>query len=327
MLLQSGLDEEWWADSMECYTYLRNFQDLLSDGKTPHERRFGELFNGPIIPFGSLVEYHPVSSKDQSRIHQFGKKVSPGLFLGYALYAGGICKGDMLVADIEELEEMNASEIHGKRLAAKEVLTPMRGEIFIFQIADGTVELSGGDQDLSTSTLVRDSPDRGVEQDNLRGEPDGSSSAPLQDSSWYDGEAKSDFWSISGDFIYRHHVEPRVKLYVQTEESFPTPMKYIDVTRTTDTHLDVMLEKHIEDHWNVDGERELSDAWTGFTRFTSLNERPLTVYGQKCGNMRVTHRNAKNSKRGLPRNRSSTIPEDCVVFTSLILMMRNSNVS
>ena len=33
VLLQSGLDEKWWADSMECYTYLRNIQDLLSDGK------------------------------------------------------------------------------------------------------------------------------------------------------------------------------------------------------------------------------------------------------------------------------------------------------
>ena len=35
LLLQSGLDENWWADSMECYTNLRNVQDLLSDGKTP----------------------------------------------------------------------------------------------------------------------------------------------------------------------------------------------------------------------------------------------------------------------------------------------------
>ena len=34
-LLQSGLEENWWADSMECYTYLRNIQDLLSVGKTP----------------------------------------------------------------------------------------------------------------------------------------------------------------------------------------------------------------------------------------------------------------------------------------------------
>ena len=88
VLLQSGLDENWWADSMECYTYLRNIQDLLSDGKTPYERRFGQPFKGPIIPFGSLVEYHPTTAKDQSRIHQFGKKVLPGLFLGYAVYAG-----------------------------------------------------------------------------------------------------------------------------------------------------------------------------------------------------------------------------------------------
>ena len=36
VLLQSGLDENWWADSMECYTCLQNVQDLLSDGKTPY---------------------------------------------------------------------------------------------------------------------------------------------------------------------------------------------------------------------------------------------------------------------------------------------------
>ena len=88
VLLQSGLNESWWADSMECYTYLRNVTNLLSDGKTPHERRFGQPFKGPIIPFGSLVEYHPITAKGQSRIHQFGKNVLPGLFLGYALYAG-----------------------------------------------------------------------------------------------------------------------------------------------------------------------------------------------------------------------------------------------
>ena len=74
VLLQSGLIESWWSDSTECYTFLRNIQDLLSDGKTPYERRFGEPLKGPIIPSGSLVEYYPISAKDQSRIHQFGKK-------------------------------------------------------------------------------------------------------------------------------------------------------------------------------------------------------------------------------------------------------------
>ena len=81
-----------------------------------------------------------------------------------------------------------------------------------------------------------------------------------------DGDAGNDFWSISGNFIYRHHVEPRVKLYVPREESFPIPLKYTSVTRTTKTSLDVMLEKDSDDYWNVDGDRELSDTWTGFTR-------------------------------------------------------------
>ena len=81
-------------------------------------------FKGPTIPFGSLVEYHTITAKDQSRIHQFGKKVLPGLFLGYALYAGGIWKGDVLIADLEELETMDASEIYSKRLNAKEVIFP-----------------------------------------------------------------------------------------------------------------------------------------------------------------------------------------------------------
>ena len=153
VLLQSGLGNEWWADSMEWHTYLRNIQDLLSDWKTPYERRFGEPFNGPIIPFGSLVEYYTLSAKDQSRIHQYGKKVLPGLFLGYALYAGRIWKGDIMVADIEELETMDASEIYSKRLNAKEVIFPKEKGEFIFP--------AGRDQELRTSTLKRDHPIRG----------------------------------------------------------------------------------------------------------------------------------------------------------------------
>ena len=143
----------------------------------------------------------------------------------------------------------------------KEVLTPTSGEKFIFPIPDGTVRLSGADQVLRISTLIRDRPDRGKEQGNLRGESDGSSSTPLRDSSWFDGEARNDFWSISGNLIYRHHVEPRVELYVPREESFPIPLN--DVTRTTDACLDMLLEKNVKDHWNVDGDRELSDTWSG----------------------------------------------------------------
>ena len=93
--------------------------------------------NRPVIPLGAMVEYHPVSVTDLSRLHQFGPKVLPDIFLGYALHAGRIWKGDVMIADIEELEEMDASEIYAKRLNAKELLTLMSGEKFFLTIADG----------------------------------------------------------------------------------------------------------------------------------------------------------------------------------------------
>ena len=62
---------------------------------------------------------------------------------------------------------------------------------------------SGGDQVLRTSTLIRDRPDRGEEQEVLWGESDGLSSPnPLRDDSTRDdAEAKKDFWSITEDSL------------------------------------------------------------------------------------------------------------------------------
>ena len=131
VLMQSGLDEEWWADSKECYCHLRNIHDLLSDGKTPYEARFGIPFHGPVIPFGVMVEYHLFLLKTHRDNINLVLKSCQVYFLGNELSAGRIWKGDMMVADIEELEEMDASELHARRLNANEVLTPMKGDNFI----------------------------------------------------------------------------------------------------------------------------------------------------------------------------------------------------
>ena len=93
-----------------------------------------------------MVEYHPISVKALSRLHQFGPKVLPGIFLGYVLHAGENLERRHYGADIEELERMDASELHARRLNAKEVSTPLKGEHFIFPVADGTVKISGGGQ-------------------------------------------------------------------------------------------------------------------------------------------------------------------------------------
>ena len=101
-----------------------------------------------------------------------------------------------MVADIEELEEMDASELHARRLNAKEVLTPQRSGNFIFPIAVGTVKIFGRGQRLRTSTLTRDRPERGEEQEILQGNSDEwyTPSHIQEDSIRDDEEVKNDFW-------------------------------------------------------------------------------------------------------------------------------------
>ena len=104
-------------------------------GKLRKEEDLGnQSLKGPIIPFGAQVEYLPNSDRDKARIHQFGKKVLPRIFIGYALIAVGISKGDILIADIEEVEKLDASEIYPRRLNAKEVLIYLKDRESVFPV-------------------------------------------------------------------------------------------------------------------------------------------------------------------------------------------------
>ena len=182
---------------------------------------------------------------------------------------GGIWKGDILVADIEELETMDASEIYSKILNAQEVILPKENGKFIFQPQiDESIFL----EEIRNWEHPPWYENTQFEDVDFLGESEGSLSPP-QDSFPDAGEAINDIWSTSGNFIFRHHVEPRVKLYSPREESFPISLKHIDVSRTTHTNLDVKQEKRIDDYWNIDESRDLSDSWTGFTQFTLLEEK------------------------------------------------------
>ena len=118
-----------------------------------------------------------------------------------------------------------------RRLDAKEVIFPTEGE-FTFPIADGQIQTLGGDPELRTSNLGWLRPIQGKGDVDFLGELEVSFPQP-HDSFPVAGEVVNDFWSMSGSFIFRHHIERRVKLYSPREESFPFPLKYIDVTRTT----------------------------------------------------------------------------------------------
>ena len=247
ILLQSGLNASWWADSKECYTYLLNVTDLLFDGKTLYERRFGKPYKGPIIPFGSLAEYYPISAKDQPRIHRFGNEI----LLDYSLDT--LCTRREFGRVTNWLQTMRSWKRWTHRKSTQK--DSMQKKLYFPKKMENSQSQS--------PTLLRDHPilTFWVNQKGL-------TPPILQDSFPDAGEARNDFWSFPGNFIYHHHVEPRVKLYSPREESSLIPLKYIDVSRSSRTNLDVMQELRIEEYCNIDGSRDLSGSWTGFTQFS-----------------------------------------------------------
>ena len=100
-------------------------------------------------------------------------------------------------------------------------------------------------------------------------------------------------------------------------------MSWTKTTRTAAEELGPPDFKNSSTGWRTTG-------WIfhGLERHWQVNKRhpDQTLCGQKCGNICLTSRNAKKNKSGLSRNRSSTMLENCVVFTSLIQMMKNSRI-
>ena len=132
--------------------------------------------------------------------------------------------------------------------------------------------------------------------------------------------------------------------FTRREESVPIPLKYIDVSRTTHTNLDVMQESRIDDDWNIDGSRDLSDS-SGQVSLSSLYEvRNLEkdmcgpgghwqngkrhpgqiIYGQNSGEECQRTLSWGRSIKGQSKNQSSIMKEDYEEFISLTLRTRSS---
>ena len=86
---------------------LRNVQEISSDGRTPRERRFGEPLSGPKNSCRIDHRVSCVCQKSSQHSTSFGKKVQPGIVVGDVVYAE-VWKGDTVVADIEELQHLDA---------------------------------------------------------------------------------------------------------------------------------------------------------------------------------------------------------------------------
>ena len=111
-------------------------QDVLAEEKTPCERRYGEPFKGTVIPFGAMV----ISLRDQSRIHQFGKKV--------LLSLKSLDRGWNLERRFQTWKiwkSWSHQKFVLKELTRKTYWWHNKGDEFKFPVADGSARLSGTD--------------------------------------------------------------------------------------------------------------------------------------------------------------------------------------
>ena len=91
-----------------------------------------------------------------------------------------------MVADIEELENMDASGLHTRRNNAQEVLTPQRSEYFTFPVAGGTAKLSGRDHGFREPALRLET----CKSEDLSGEFPGNSERSQPTETKDDAEAR-----------------------------------------------------------------------------------------------------------------------------------------
>ena len=125
VLLQSGLDEKWEegrADSVESCCHLQNVQDLLADGKNT---------SGNHLLAGS---YGLVQCLKISRFRQKTSQGSANLVKKCQEHSSDVhwLRREFGKGDVSGLDSLDASEIHARRPKAKEVLTSVKGENFIF---------------------------------------------------------------------------------------------------------------------------------------------------------------------------------------------------
>ena len=161
------------------------------------------------------------------------------LFLAMSRSREEFGKEIFLIADLEELSKLDASDIYLRRINAKQVSITQTDDEFVFPLAGGTAKLSGRDYEFREPALRQKSI---VTSEDLSGELQSKSEESRPSETTDDVEVRADLWSIQGHFICRHHNERRVQLYVPKEELFPIPLKYIDFTRSTHTDQDVMQE-------------------------------------------------------------------------------------
>ena len=98
-------------------------------------------------------------------------------------------------------------------------------------------------------------------------------------------DESKDHWTASRDITYRHPKCSRVVENVRDGRVFPSPLKYTDVVRHTETDVDNFVET-LTDQWSDQEETHLSKAWIGEANFQIRRPRLPSGYEWVSGRSR-----------------------------------------
>ena len=115
--IQAWMNKWWaWFYGIQLLLY-ELFKTSRQMGKSPCARQFGEPFKGPVILFAMFSDF----CTRPAEAPPIGQESFTWDIPRICINRWRIWKGDNLVADTEELENMDASEIFPRRINAKEV--------------------------------------------------------------------------------------------------------------------------------------------------------------------------------------------------------------
>ena len=267
--LQSRLDDKWWADSMECYTYLRNVQDLLAERKLRVNEDLENHLKDQLFQLVHWLNLSQIPRETKREFINAERKYYQGFSAGYASIAGGIWKGRRIrkLGCIRNLSQKTQRKRSPDTSIRRRICISC-GRWFSKIIRERL-------------RIPRTHTETGIHRKERESQRRISRRLGRVSTSM---KQKMTQESIKTSGLLKVIILNReFNFFVPRDESFPIPLKYVDVIRSTHTDLDVAQEKRIDDYWNVDGSRNLSDSWTGFTRFTLLDETTKLLEKDTCG--------------------------------------------
>ena len=98
---RKGASAEWMKEQ-QSHKWMVDFHDRMADGKTAFDKIMVIKLTDHQFFSEHFVEYIPITAKDKSIIYQFRQ---------YVLRAEWGWSGDLMIADYEDLQESEASEI------------------------------------------------------------------------------------------------------------------------------------------------------------------------------------------------------------------------